>query len=149
MEGYLDEMRDYLTVIHDEFAKLYTASFDANFAMDIEYKITSDDRLIIKQARPWVSYVFQDTELEELEEVNLTLFPNPAKEYIVLECDDCKLGEITIQNILGQQMPTKDVVYNSNSSATVFLPDLPIGVYIISGFVENNQRFYSAKFVKR
>lgn len=148
MDGYLDEMRDYLTIIHDEFAKLYNASYDPNFAMDIEYKITSDDRLIIKQARPWVSYVFQNANLDELEEVNLKVFPNPAKAYVVLECEDCKFGEVTIQNILGQQIPVRDVVYNSNSSVTVFLPNLSTDVYIISGFVENNQRFYSAKFVK-
>jgi len=53
---YLDQMRDYLTVIHDEFAILYDVVGAEGFAMDIEYKVTAQDLLIIKQARPWVSF---------------------------------------------------------------------------------------------
>ena len=53
---YLDQMRDYLTVIHEEFAVLYDVVGAEGFAMDIEYKVTAQDQLIIKQARPWVSF---------------------------------------------------------------------------------------------
>lgn len=53
---YLDQMRDYLTVIHDEFAILYDVVGAEGFAMDIEYKVTAQDLLVIKQARPWVSF---------------------------------------------------------------------------------------------
>ena len=55
-EEYLDQMRDYLRVIHDEFAILYGVVGAEGFGMDIEYKVTKDDQLIIKQARPWVSF---------------------------------------------------------------------------------------------
>ena len=53
---YLDQMRDYLTVIHDEFAILYDVVGAEGFGMDIEYKVTAQDQLAIKQARPWVSF---------------------------------------------------------------------------------------------
>ena len=53
---YLDQMRDYLKVIHDGFAILYNVVGAEGFGMDIEYKVTKDDQLIIKQARPWVSF---------------------------------------------------------------------------------------------
>jgi hypothetical protein len=53
---YLDQMRDYLTVIHDEFAILYDVVGAEGFGMDIEYKVTAQDQLVIKQARPWVSF---------------------------------------------------------------------------------------------
>ena len=53
---YLDQMRDYLTVIHDEFAQLYDVVGAEGFGMDIEYKVTAQNQLIIKQARPWVSF---------------------------------------------------------------------------------------------
>ena len=53
---YLDQMREYLTVIHDEFAILYDVVGAEGFAMDIEYKVTEEGQLIIKQARPWVSF---------------------------------------------------------------------------------------------
>jgi len=53
---YIDQMREFLTLIHDEFAILYDVVGAEGFAMDIEYKVTAQDQLIIKQARPWVSF---------------------------------------------------------------------------------------------
>jgi len=54
-EAHLASMRRYLGVIHAEFQRLYQATADAAFAMEVEYKITADDVLEIKQARPWLS----------------------------------------------------------------------------------------------
>lgn len=53
---YLDQMREYLSTIHNEFEILYDVVGAEGFAMDIEYKVTAQDQLIIKQARPWVSF---------------------------------------------------------------------------------------------
>ena len=50
----LAQLRRHLTVIHDEFKKLYQPASGEPFAMEIEFKITSEDVLAIKQARPWV-----------------------------------------------------------------------------------------------
>ena len=51
----LDQLREHLGVIHGKFAPLYGRSLeDENFAMEIEFKITKDGQLAIKQARPWV-----------------------------------------------------------------------------------------------
>ena len=55
-QSYLDQMRDYLSVIHDEFAILYDVEGIEGFGTDIEYKVTADEQLVIKQARPWVSF---------------------------------------------------------------------------------------------
>jgi hypothetical protein len=49
-------MREYLSVIHDEFEILYDVVDAEGFGMDIEYKVTAQDQLAIKQARPWVSF---------------------------------------------------------------------------------------------
>ena len=38
-------MRDFLTVIHDEFANLYDVVGAEGFGMDIEYKVTAEDQL--------------------------------------------------------------------------------------------------------
>ena len=43
-----------LTVIDDHFAGLYNPAPGEPFAMEIEFKITSENILAIKQARPWV-----------------------------------------------------------------------------------------------
>ena len=47
-------MRERLSVIHDHFEGLYSPVPGDAFAMEIEFKITSEDVLAIKQARPWV-----------------------------------------------------------------------------------------------
>ena len=50
----LDQLRDHLAVIHDHFERLYNPAAGEPFAMEIEFKITSENILAIKQARPWV-----------------------------------------------------------------------------------------------
>ena len=53
-DAQMDQLRRHLELVHDEFAELYGVEADEPFAMEIEFKITSDDILSIKQARPWV-----------------------------------------------------------------------------------------------
>jgi hypothetical protein len=52
---HLEQLRAHLGKIHSRFAKLYGQDLnDESFAMEIEFKITSEGKLSIKQARPWV-----------------------------------------------------------------------------------------------
>ena len=54
-DAYLRELNGYLGMIHHKFSQLYgPAGRTADFAMEIEFKITNDGKLSIKQARPWV-----------------------------------------------------------------------------------------------
>ena len=48
------QLRQHLTVIHDHFKGLYNPAPGTPFAIEIEFKITSENILAIKQARPWV-----------------------------------------------------------------------------------------------
>lgn len=48
------ELREALGRIHFHFEKLYGKDRGESFAMEVEFKITSDGQLVIKQARPWV-----------------------------------------------------------------------------------------------
>ncbi len=50
----LDELRDYITTINNNFRELYEIPEYDDFAIEIEYKVTSDNKIAIKQARPWV-----------------------------------------------------------------------------------------------
>ncbi len=50
----LRQLRRHLATIHERFGELYGIEDDEQFAMEIEFKITSDNVLAIKQARPWV-----------------------------------------------------------------------------------------------
>ena len=51
---YLRELNLYLGTVHNKFSQLYGASSQTkDFAMEIEFKITKDGKISIKQARPW------------------------------------------------------------------------------------------------
>ena len=54
-DEYLQKLGSYLSTIHDKFSRLYNAPANSKaFAMEIEFKITREGKLLIKQARPWV-----------------------------------------------------------------------------------------------
>ena len=53
-DDQLAQLRRHLSRIHEKFADLYTVEEGEQFAMEIEFKITSDNVLAIKQARPWI-----------------------------------------------------------------------------------------------
>ena len=53
-EAHLTAMRKHLARIHGKFRKLYGHGENDKFAMEIEYKVTKANKLLIKQARPWV-----------------------------------------------------------------------------------------------
>ena len=50
----MQQLRRHLGDIHTHFKGLYNPAADEPFAMEIEFKITSENVLAIKQARPWV-----------------------------------------------------------------------------------------------
>lgn len=77
---YLDSLRTYMEIIHAEFEERYQAADNSDFGMDIEYKIDSVGRLVIKQARPWIGYLGDiDTSTERFgsSDLQLNTLPNP------------------------------------------------------------------------
>ncbi len=53
-DAQLLELRRHLEVIHNRFKQLYQVKDGDQFAIEIEFKITAENKLAIKQARPWV-----------------------------------------------------------------------------------------------
>ncbi len=53
-DGEVKALFKSMKVIQDHFKKLYGKENDPNFSIECEFKITSDGKLLIKQARPWV-----------------------------------------------------------------------------------------------
>ena len=53
-DSQIDQLRRHLTTVHDRFEALYRPRAGEPYAMEIEFKITSDNILAVKQARPWV-----------------------------------------------------------------------------------------------
>ncbi|MFK8038351.1 MAG: PEP/pyruvate-binding domain-containing protein [Crocinitomicaceae bacterium] len=147
-QEHLDELRDYLTVIHESFEKLYNAEGNSTFAMDIEYKVTKNNSLVIKQARPWVSYSPQNDGLAKVDVCSPLLFPNPATEFINVTCKECNLTTLRIVNLNGQFVDQKDVSNSNSSNAHFNIDHLPSGVYFISAY-RNNSLCNTTKFIKR
>ena len=146
---YLDEMRDFLTIIHDEFAILYEAVGDPNFAMDIEYKVTVDDQLIIKQARPWVAYT--TLEIEEEPEVDagaINVFPNPATNSITVEYGAKDLKSIVVRDIMGRPVSLSKATDELNPRTSLPTAGLPRGTYLLTGTLNDGSIKYLGKFIK-
>ncbi|MYH43341.1 MAG: hypothetical protein F4131_06515 [Acidimicrobiaceae bacterium] len=53
-EAQMVQLRNNLKTVHDRFKALYNVQDGDDYAIEIEFKITSADKLAIKQARPWV-----------------------------------------------------------------------------------------------
>lgn len=53
-DAHIEALRSSLGVIDVEFRRLYAVEPDERFAMEIEFKVTHDGKLAIKQARPWI-----------------------------------------------------------------------------------------------
>ena len=53
-ETHVATLQAALRTIHSRFRTLYAVADDAEFAMEIEFKVTAADAFAVKQARPWV-----------------------------------------------------------------------------------------------
>lgn len=48
------QLRSSMRVLRDRFARLYDRYDDPTFAMEVEFKVSKQGELLIKQARPWI-----------------------------------------------------------------------------------------------
>lgn len=142
----MDLLRVYLREIHRNFAILYEAEDNSTFAMDIEYKITSDNRLIVKQARPWVSYVPTLKPAEEKDFCYVQLFPNPAADYLNLTYSNCPLEFVRIVDMMGNVALEKEIDASGSKNVPMNIENLSPGIYLLTGFNENSISF-SRRFV--
>ncbi len=145
---HINRLRTYLTIIHDEFKALYKAEDNSTFAMDIEYKINSNNQLIIKQARPWVQYEPQEIDMPITNNCETLIFPNPANDFINVTCVDCNITTIRVVNINGQFLIQKDITNSASENAYLNIGDLPSGVYFVSVYIDS-ALCKTTKIVKR
>ncbi len=147
-EQFLDEMRSYLSVIHDEFEILYEAQDQSNFAIDVEYKITANNQLIFKQARPWVSYILQEEEEGENanEELDFKIYPNPTSQVLNIQNQKGILSRVGISNALGITIFERTLVEQNN---VINVSALSAGVYFITGTRNDNGEKIGLRFVKK
>ena len=114
-EAHLEALRSSIQTIHDEFKILYQADADDDFAMEIEYKITSDDRLSIKQARPWVAYWRGESptavyEVSPPALFELNSYPNPFRDETRIEFTLASDAQVEIMIVDGQGRQVKNLL---------------------------------------
>jgi hypothetical protein len=146
---YLELMLQYLNRIHNEFEILYKAKGNPTFAMDIEYKIDRNGQLVIKQARPWVSYIPMDS-VKTNTAANTELihiYPNPAHEYVSVEFMDTPFTGLIIMDTSGKIVYNKPIKLSGKSIINIQISSLTPGVYVLGGIFGENQ-YYSKKFIK-
>jgi len=150
-EFYRLQMRDYLNKIHDEFAILYNAKEGDNFAMDIEYKITAEDQLIIKQARPWSSFLpAAEIIPPELDSENLLVaYPNPTADILNLYCEPCRFDEVSVIDLLGRRSTVATIPGSNENYLEFSLSQFPAGIYIVEVRDTVQDVVYTRKVVRR
>jgi hypothetical protein len=128
------QLIDNLKRIHNHFAILYHAENNPTFAMDIEFKITADNRLIIKQARPWVSFERDYPTLFSSKSCDFKLFPNPADGHFNITDSNADISLVQVCDLMGKIILEKDVfkIISLNSHFPEF--QLNSGVYLIHCF---------------
>ena len=111
---HLNELRENLIVINDEFRDLYDAESLPGFAMEIEFKITKDNLLNIKQARPW-SQFWRSANLDELDESeqlepSIKVIQNPVNAFssIEFELQNAERVTLEIRNLAQQLIYIQD-----------------------------------------
>lgn len=147
-ETQLNLLRLYLSIIHDRFAVLYHAENNPTFAMDIEFKIDSTNRLAIKQARPWVSYVPTAVSHAVYDNCDFMLFPNPAGEVIYLGCENCGIVTIRITDMKGSHVMERTLDQSEDPVKQLAIAHLPAGAYFVSGSM-NGTVCKTVRFVKQ
>ena len=105
--AYLDELRDYMDLIHEGFAQRYGAVGDPDFSMDIEYKIDSTGALVLKQARPWIGFLDNVSAFDPLDAtVVVRTFPNPTAAFATVRFSPpvTRAAELRVVNTVGQPL---------------------------------------------
>ncbi len=148
-QPYLDEMRGFLTTIHDQFEVLYGAVGKPGFAMEIEFKIDANGQLAIKQARPWAGFWAENT--SEIDSAKLwaglKAWPNPFGEMLNLGCACETEMSIEIVNLLGQKVGGATVDFRK-SHREIHFGQLPAGAYFLRGRDNLGGQYFSGKLLK-
>lgn len=149
------QLRDHLKVIHDNFKVLYGAEDQDEFAMEIEYKITADNQLAIKQARPWAEFWLNQTVTNVTEVVSPTEFslqnsPNPFLTNTFIQYTLPEKSDVLIRVFdesgrkIGEQKSNQLAAADHSISLAGIVDISSSGVYYYELIIMTNKKIVSA-----
>ena len=127
----MKQLRSNLDTIHNRFRSLYQVADGDDFAIEIEFKITSGNKLAIKQARPWI---FPEPLVLPDPEVTLALSASQAAEDGTLDLTVTRSGGIMsspltvtlswneTKAMLSSTKPASVKIPGNHTSVTVAVP---------------------------
>ncbi len=129
-DAQMKQLRNNLKTIHDRFATLYEVKAGDDYAIEIEFKITSANKLAIKQARPWIftePLIFTPT-------VTVSFASTPVTEGTALELEVARAGgalsvPLTVDlawsetgQMLGASPPASVTIPSNQARTTLIAP---------------------------
>ena len=92
----------------------------------------------------------QSTRTDASDAVRVSIFPNPASDYVHIRLDDpeAESTKVVMYSIIGSEIPSEREIID-DFELRIRVKDLPAGYYLLSiGSGERNNRI-SRKFIKR
>ena len=141
-DAQMTQLHGHLSEIHDHFAGLYLPATNERFAIEIEFKITSDDLLAIKQARPWVFAPDIVTKPKPPPpQISTSGGSSVAREpssAVVIVANGWRPADIGVAAALSARTDESAVVYTdgdrlSNAARDLLEDVLPSGVIVVGG----------------
>ena len=118
-----------------------------DFSTTVSYDITAEDG----NSQAWVVNVTVEdnsTGIEDLEELEFVLYPNPATDYINIKCSSIKNELIVLEifDITGRIISSKQIFLNNDLNITFnFNEEVPTGIYLLNISTENKS--YTKRFI--
>jgi Secretion system C-terminal sorting domain len=77
--------------------------------------------------------------------IDLSVYPNPATEYISVQDDNEVVGQMLVYNLVGKKMKTFEI----SKGESYYVADLPKGMYLVQILDRNSKIITTQKVNKR
>jgi hypothetical protein len=90
---------------------------------------------------------FGEDELNNETNSKLSVYPNPAQDYLIISADMTEAGQLSISNVLGEELVSLNLNKSNILNQRIDISALPEGVYIVNLRIGNE--LLRNKFVKK
>jgi len=102
-----------------------------------------------RSAPNWDIYNYSSCiELEDIgkENLNIIVYPNPAKDNITIKTNQLNGGNLYIYDIMGRELTGKQI---NNDETIVDISSLNSGIYVLKAISKDNKIVGNRKFIKQ